>query len=147
MELQPIESSIVSSPMKNDPFDSKDPLWDLLAKAKEPRPSPRFVADVMRLSRQTPQERGWLMQLWTSLSGHLGGPDLRPIMTAAAVLMVGGLGAWMAGGSAVAPSATPEFAYLDSLVDPLASLDHMDTLLAINDASLLTDEELAVFLD
>jgi len=48
-----------------EPLTPNDPLWDLLGKAKPAEPRANFVQNVVREARQTPQEHG----LWAKIKG------------------------------------------------------------------------------
>lgn len=46
-----------------EPLTPNDPLWKVLGQAKRVEVRPNFAQNVVRLARQTPQDRGWLARL------------------------------------------------------------------------------------
>lgn len=62
-----------------EPLTPNDPLWKVLGKTKPVQPRPDFVQNMVRLARQTPQERGlwarvrsWWQERESASAGGLG---------------------------------------------------------------------------
>ena len=152
-----------------DPLTPNDPLWKALGKGREPEVRPNFVQHVLREARQTPQERGWLSRVrawWEESAAPLPAGGL--MATAAAVVVAG----WFilprletpVEGPAVAEapaqeavdatSAAPslkevQVAVIEEVPEveaQLESLDHLDALLAHEDTTSFSDQEIAFLL-
>ena len=154
-----------------DPLNPNDPLWKLLGKRREPEVRSNFTAHVLREARNTPQERGLLARLrawWSELAVPLPAAGLG--LAAAAVVALGFFqSTWMkpdTAASAVAaveppavPSVNPvvaqnraqiraieEVPLTPELESHLESLDQMEALLAAEDTSALSDQQIAFLL-
>ncbi|SKA99272.1 hypothetical protein SAMN02745166_02889 [Prosthecobacter debontii] len=46
-----------------EPLSPNDPLWKVLGQTKRVEVRPNFTQNVVRMARQTPQDRGWLARL------------------------------------------------------------------------------------
>lgn len=149
-----------------EPLTPNDPLWKVLGKARPVEPRPNFTQNVVRMARQTPQERGWLAGLKAWWQDHpAAGVGLS--WTAVAALIALTAVVVHQPESAMSPStvahlSTPVPAASTSAVDPTAvetdfplvpgfeteweNLEQMGDLLAVHDTSLLTDSEINILL-
>ena len=139
-----------------EPFSPQDPLRKLLGQAREAEVRPNFTQNVMRMARQTPQDRGWLSSLraWWEENTLVGGLSIAGgAVEALALAFV-----------ALQPSATsPQVA--DEPVkaaQPAVVLDempilpeseaawenplHTEALFAVEDSSQFTDSEISFLL-
>jgi len=140
-----------------DPLTPNDPLWKLLGKARPVQVRGNFLANVLREARNTPQDKGWVYRLVSLLKGEAL-PWLRPALAVALVALLGLV--WLPQSSktsisivavakteAVAPLADAEMALIANDVDlALEGMNHLDTLIAMEDTSALTDTEIAFLL-
>jgi hypothetical protein len=138
-----------------DPLTPNDPLWKVLGAAKKAEPRPNFVANVVRQARQTPQERGLLARVraWF-LESHSPAGQFAWAGVAAAAVTLGALAllhepaAPVSGSQAVAvsgPAADAGLAEADlppASVAQWADMEQFGSLLAVYDASQLTDREI-----
>ncbi len=144
-----------------DDFTPNDPLWKLLGKAKPVEPRGNFAQNVLRVARQTPQEHGLWARVcgwWSAAEGAVWRqPALLGATAAVALALALGFGAWawvpQSAPAVVAASATSiefnakEMEFIaEEMTAPLASLDHMDELLASQDTSALSDSDIAFLL-
>jgi hypothetical protein len=143
-----------------DNFTPNDPLWKLLGHAKPVEPRGNFLQNVVRAARQTPQER----HLWARVLGWWSDHEtaawrrtawLGATATIALTLAyVGWPSAPPSGQATVAASPATSIEFnakamefvAEDLAAPLASLDHMDELLASEDTSSLSDSDIAFLL-
>jgi hypothetical protein len=134
-----------------EPLTPNDPLWNLLGKARQARPRPNFVQNVVRAARQTPQERGWLSGLKAWWQAHeLAHTGLA--WAAAAVIALAGIWLTLQPRTESAPLAAQsvskeeELTSADFLVPDFErewqNLSQMGDLLVVNDTSVLTDLEI-----
>jgi hypothetical protein len=127
--------------------EPQDPLWKLLGQARPIEPKGNFVPNVMRAIRSTPQERGaWaaIKHWWTAGEPRWATPALT---AAAALFIVIGLQFQSAPDTQmVQETVSAQSPVTDTTVTPLASLDEVDALLAMEDTSTLTDRELSLLL-
>ena len=139
-----------------DPLTPNDPLWKLLGKARPVQVRGNFTANVLREARNTPQEQGWGYRLASLLKGE-SLPWLRPALAVALVALLGVV--WLPPSAdttttatvtvveAVAPLADADMALIANDVDlALEGMNHLDTLVAMEDTSALTDTEIAFLL-
>jgi hypothetical protein len=126
------------------PFDQDEALQQLLGRAREIEPRGNFLPNVMRAIRTEPQERGvWarLKAWWFEEARAWATPSL----AAAAALAL----SWMALQENVQPVSQPAQVSFSSAVEPiqpLEDLDQMTVLLAMEDTSSLTDQEIGMLL-
>jgi hypothetical protein len=144
-----------------EPLSPNDPLWDLLGKAKPVVPRANFVQNVVREARQTPQEHGLLAKLkgWWQDS-FSPSPSLAWAAAAVAVMFAASIGL-LSQNDASAPTvavqptaAIPEEALLTEITFPiipefvseLNQLEQMGGLVAVEDTSQLTRNEIHLLL-
>lgn len=142
-----------------DPLTPNDPLWKLLGEARKVEVRGNFTANVLRAARNTPQDKGWLSGLLAILRGESSATWLRPAMALALVMLIAGA-FWLprqavqpqaALAAAITP-ATPmlsdeDMALIANDVDlALEGMNTMDSLIAMEDTSALTDTEIAFLL-
>ncbi len=139
-----------------EPFSPQDPVRKLLDQARELNVRPNFTQNVVRAARQTPQERGWLagLRAWWSDNTVAGGLTVAAGAVAAVMLAF----AWMPGQpadvQAVAAVLTPveDISFVDEMpLLPTAEAAWQGTmetesLLAVEDTSLLTDSDISYLL-
>ena len=144
-----------------DPLTPNDPLWKLLGEAREVEVRGNFTANVLRAARNTPQEKGWLASLRAMVRGESSVTWLRPGAVALflVVLVAGGV-VWLpkqavqpqavlaSDGTPATPALSDEdMALIANDVDlALEGMNHLDTLVAMEDTSALTDTEIAFLL-
>jgi hypothetical protein len=133
--------------------DQEDALWKLLGKARTVEPKGNFLPNVMRAIRQTPQERGF----WAKLKGWWVDSSTpswaMPATAVAALVMAAGSLQFQ---SPVSPVITPQVTKIttepapailaEEAVSPLTTLDEVDALLAMEDTSSLSDQEISFLL-
>ncbi len=156
--VSPVQTA--NFPPVNDPLQPNDPLWNLLGKARQPEPRGNFSQNVMRAARHTPQTRGWLAAVMDWLRES---PSALPrlAVAAAAVLAIAGIAVMQVRDAAssseqtVAAARTTEPLLTAAVpVPPLVAdvesqwenTQHIDALLAMEDASAFTDSEIAFLL-
>ncbi|MBB5037777.1 hypothetical protein [Prosthecobacter dejongeii] len=140
-----------------EPLTPNDPLWKVLGQAKPVEPRPNFTQNVVRLARQTPQERGWLAQMqawWQEKEGASIG--LTWAAVAAVVLLTTTLVyqptasspqvAQTAAPTAEATAVENDFPLVPEFETEWKNLEQVGDLLAVHDTSLLTDSEINVLL-
>lgn len=141
-----------------EPFSHQDPIRKLLDQSREVNVRPNFTQNVVRAARQTPQERGWLAGLrsWWSENPAKGGLALASGAAAAVMLAF----AWMPDQPAAGPTLVmvPDPVQVDniSFVDEMPLLPtaeaawqgsmETESLLAVEDTSLLTDSDISYLL-
>ena len=159
-----------------EPLTPNDPLWKVLGQTKPVQPRPDFVQNMVRLARQTPQERGlwarvrnWWQERESASAGGLG----LAWAGAAAVLLAAGAVLFMPGHEAVPQqmAATSPVTGQEAVMPPVAvasvateaaqdadfplmpefetewkNLEQVGDLLAVHDTSLLTDSEINLLL-
>lgn len=150
-----------------NPLEPNDPLWNLLGKTRDVEVRGNFVQNVVRAARQERQEHGFWPRLKAWFSEGSQSVWLRPVAVAAAVTMAG-LVAWKGAFSphseALSPSvvtapavpaleseAASDEAAMIQLAEAmptmsLETVNEMNALLALEDASAMTDNELAFLL-
>ena len=145
-----------------DPLTPNDPLWKLLGEARKVEVRGNFTANVLRAARNTPQDKGWLASLRAVVRGESSVPWLRPAAVALCLVMfVAGGVIWLPQQAApseatIATKATStttsalsdeDMALIANDVDlALEGINHLDTLVAMEDTSALTDTEIAFLL-
>ncbi len=148
-----------------DPLTPDDPLWKVLGQARPVEPRPNFTQNMVRLARQTPQERGWLAHLkgwWMehdSARAGLTWAAAAAVVITAATLVYQPVEISQPQVALNAPvpvatvpttaEATP--ADLDFPLDPTfesewKNLEQVGDLVAVHDTSLLTDSEINILL-
>lgn len=143
-----------------DPLTPNDPLWKLLGEARKVEVRGNFTANVLRAARNTPQDKGCLASLLAMVRGQSSVSWLRPAMALALVALITGV-VWLPqqppqpraslSVTASAPE-TPalsdeDMALIANDVDiALEGMNHLDTLVAMEDTSALTDTEIAFLL-
>lgn len=140
-----------------EPLTPNDPLWKVLGQAKQVEPRPNFTQNVVRLARQTPQERGWLARVqswWKEKEGVRTG--LTWAAAAAVVLLTATVVyqpassspqvAQTAAPSAEVASAENDFPLVPEFETEWKNLEQVGDLLAVHDTSLLTDSEINLLL-
>jgi hypothetical protein len=139
-----------------EPLNPNDPLWNLLGQSKPVEVRPNFVQNVVRAARQTPQERGWL----AALSSWWSSRELAPVSlawAAAVVIALASLSTLLMPRTE-APAPANQSAVLDEMslmeADFLVpeferewkTLETVGDLLAVQDTSQLTDQEIHLLL-
>ena len=137
-----------------EPLTPNDPLWNLLGKTKPAMPRPNFVQNVVRAARQTPQESGWLATLkaWWQES-----PAAPLAWAAAAVIALAGLSLTFVQRDAAPQVATQPAVSTEAVLSEAdflvpefetewKSLETMGDLLAVQDTTQLTDNEIHMLL-
>ena len=141
-----------------EPFSPQDPIRKLLDQSREVGVRPNFTQNVVRTARQTPQERGWLagLRAWWGENPAKVGLALASGAAVAVMLTF----AWIpvqpvAGPSAVAvttPAQVEDLSFADEMpLLPTAEAAWQGTmetesLLAVEDTSLLTDSDISYLL-
>lgn len=143
-----------------EPLSPNDPLWKLLGKARPVEPRSNFLPNVLREVRNTPQQTSWWSRVSEDFSAWLAGLQ-RPALMAMAAFVIAALlvtlldrpvpetslDVSVANMTALQPLADEEMALIaDDLSLPTAGLDHMEALVAMEDTSSLTDNEIAFLL-
>lgn len=143
-----------------EPLSPNDPLWKLLGKARPVEPRSNFLPNVLREARNTPQQTSWGSRVNENFSAWLASLQ-RPALMGLAAFVIAVLlvtlfdrpvsetspEAPVAKASAIQPLADEEMALIaDDLILPTAGLDHMEALVAMEDTSSLTDNEIAFLL-
>lgn len=143
-----------------EPLSPNDPLWKLLGKARPVEPRSNFLPNVLREVRNTPQQTSWWSRVSEDFSAWLAGLQRPALMAMAAFVIVALLVTLLdrpvpetspdvsvANMTALQPLADEEMALIaDDLSLPTAGLDHMEALVAMEDTSSLTDNEIAFLL-
>ncbi|WP_009965074.1 hypothetical protein [Verrucomicrobium spinosum] len=158
-----------------EPLSPNDPVFKLLGKTKQVEPRPNFTQNVLRAVRQTPQRETWWerCQSWlahgfgarstwagsglavtTALAIWLGvrAPEVEtPPTSAAAVATATPFTKETTSTGALAAASLEEETFTaveesTSVASQLASMDQMSLLLAQQDTSALTDNEIALLL-
>jgi hypothetical protein len=130
-----------------NPLEPNDPLWNLLGKAREVEVRGNFVPNVLRAVRQEKQSGSrwseWLSAVW-----------FKPLLAATAALAISAIVFWPSADEqapVVIAQSTVEDAELIQLAQampllPIETVNEMNALLALDDASAMTDTELAFLL-
>lgn len=156
-----------------EPLSPNDPVFKLLGKTKSVEPRPNFTQNVLRAVRQTPQRETWWERCQSWLANGLGA---RSTWAGSGLAVTAALAIWLGvrapevetphtSQAAVAThstkSTTPDWAVTaptveeenftaveesTSVASQLASMDQMSLLLAQQDTSALTDNEIALLL-
>lgn len=143
-----------------EPLSPNDPLWKLLGKARPVESRSNFLPNVLREVRNTPQQTSWWSRVSENFSAWLAGLQRPALMAMAAFVIVALLVTLLdrpvpetspdvsvANMTALQPLADEEMALIaDDLSLPTAGLDHMEALVAMEDTSSLTDNEIAFLL-
>lgn len=141
-----------------DPLTPNDPLWKVLGQAKSVEPRPNFTQNVVRLARQTPQERG----LWARIKGWWLESDSARIgltwTTVAAVVAISALAVYQPNAESISMknlASTPavesvsheaDYPMIPEFETEWQNLEQVGDLLAVHDTSLLTDSEINLLL-
>ena len=143
-----------------EPLTPNDPLWKVLGQTKKVEVRPNFTQNMVRLARQTPQDRGWLAQIkgwWQEQPVARIGLGLA---TAAAIALTTATLIFQPESTApvqvaVSPplpttelTVTPEvdFPLIPEFSTEWQNLEQVGDLLAVHDTSLLTDSEINLLL-
>lgn len=144
-----------------EPFSPNDPLWKLLGKARPVEPRSNFLPNVLREARNTPQQNSWWSRVNENVSVWLASLQRPALMGMAAFVIVALVVTLLerpvaetsdtvtpvAKATVMQPLADEEMALIaDDLSLPTAGLDHMEALVAMEDTSSLTDNEIAFLL-
>lgn len=143
-----------------EPLSPNDPLWKLLGKARPVEPRSNFLPNVLREARNTPQQTSWWARVGEDLSAWLASLQRPALMSMAAFVIVALVVTLLDRPASDTPStaSVAEAAVLQPLADeemaliaddfslPTAGLDHMEALVAMEDTSSLTDNEIAFLL-
>lgn len=141
-----------------EPLPPNDPLWKVLGQAKSVKPRPNFTQNMVRLARQTPQERG----LWARVKGWWQENDAARLgLTLTSVAAAVAISALVVFQPSAESDAVPTLASVPAVepVSPEAdypmipefetewqNLEQVGDLLAVHDTSLLTDSEINLLL-
>lgn len=148
-----------------DPLTPNDPLWKVLGQTKPVEPRPNFTQNMVRLARQTPQERGWMARL----KGWWQERETAGLVWAATAAVVLGAAFWVYPSAETSPSvvavATPvpaeagatapatdlaeadmDFPLIPEFETEWKNLEQVGDLLAVHDTALLTDSEINILL-
>jgi hypothetical protein len=138
-----------------DPLTPNDPLWKVLGAAKRAEPRPNFVANVVRQARHTAQERGllarvraWFLESHSPAGQFAWAGVAAAVVTLAALLVLHEPAAPPLVVEALPVTAPASEAQLTEADLPPASvaqwadMEQFGSLLAVYDASLLTDREI-----
>ncbi|WP_038158966.1 hypothetical protein [Verrucomicrobium sp. BvORR106] len=156
-----------------EPLSPNDPVFKLLGKTKSVEPRPNFTQNVLRAVRQTPQRETWWERCQSWLANGFGA---RSTWAGSGLAVTAALAIWLGvrapevetphnSPAAVATHSTkassPDWATSSptleeenftaveeptSVASQLASMDQMSLLLAQQDTSALTDNEIALLL-
>lgn len=152
-----------------EPLTPNDPLWKVLGQARPVEPRPNFTQNMVRLARQTPQERGWLARLkgwWQerdSAPAGLAWATVAALVLGAATFVYlpeeGGTTpqvviaapvpeTWAVAMEAPVEVAAAEmdFPLIPEFETEWKNLEQVGDLLAVHDTSLLTDTEIHILL-
>lgn len=147
-----------------EPLTPNDPLWNVLGQARRVEVRPNFTQNVVRLARQTPQDRGWLARVkgwFQERDGARTGLTWAAVAAAIAITAATFIGAPDRGTApavvitAPVPAQTNDAALAEVETDfPLVpefetewkNLEQVGDLLAVHDTSLLTDSEINLLL-
>ncbi|MBL9147022.1 MAG: hypothetical protein JNM99_25285 [Verrucomicrobiaceae bacterium] len=144
-----------------EPLPPNDPLWKLLGKARPVEPRSNFLPNVLREARNTPQQTSWWSSVREDFSAWLTSLQRPALMSVAAFVIVAlvvtllerpvaetsDAATPVAKTAAIQPLADEEMALIaDDFSLPTAGLDHMEALVAMEDTSSLTDNEIAFLL-
>ena len=141
-----------------EPFSPQDPIRKLLDQSREVSARPNFTQNVVRAARQTPQERGWLagLRAWWSENPAKGGLALASGAAVAVMLAFAWMPSQPVDGPSVAASPAPVQVEDLSFVDEMPLLPtaeaawqgsmETESLLAVEDTSLLTDSDISYLL-
>jgi hypothetical protein len=143
-----------------EPLTPNDPLWKVLGQTKKVEVRPNFTQNMVRLARQTPQDRGWLAQIkgwWQEqpvarIGLGLAAAAALALTTARIVLQPEST--IPAQVTVTAPVPTNELTVTTEVDFPLIpefstewqNLEQVGDLLAVHDTSLLTDSEINLLL-
>lgn len=143
-----------------EPLTPNDPLWKVLGQTKKVEVRPNFAQNMVRLARQTPQDRGWLAQIkgwWQEqpvarIGLGLAAAAALALTTASIVLQPEST--IPAQVTVTAPVPTNELTVTTEVDFPLIpefstewqNLEQVGDLLAVHDTSLLTDSEINLLL-
>lgn len=143
-----------------EPLPPNDPVWKLLGKARPVEPRSNFLPNVLREARNTPQQTSWWSSVREDFSAWLTSLQRPALMGMAAFVIVAlvvtlldrpasdaSSTAPVAEVTVIQPLADEEMALIaDDFSLPTAGLDHMEALVAMEDTSSLTDNEIAFLL-
>jgi len=134
-----------------EPFSPQDPISKLLAQARRIEARSNFTQNVVRVARQTPQDRGWLTALrtwWEDVS--LAAPAAKwafatvSIVAFALALVV--FQTQPAAEPQLVQQSVPELPLLPAAETPWEATYDTQALLAVDDTSQLTDSEISFLL-
>ncbi|TDU68178.1 hypothetical protein EI77_03295 [Prosthecobacter fusiformis] len=144
-----------------EPLTPNDPLWKVLGQAKPVQARPNFTQNVVRLARQTPQDRGWLARFkswWqeqdSARAGLTWAAAAALVITAATFIYQPEGASSQSQVALVTPipvvetTAVPEtdFPLIPEFETEWKNLEQVGDLLAVHDSSLLTDSEINMLL-
>lgn len=135
-----------------EPLSPQDPIRQLLQQARDVQVRPNFTSNLVRLARQTPQDRGWLpaLRAWWEENTLLGGLSMAGGAVAALALAFVFRPADLP--STLAVAAPPAAVVIEEPAWPAEteaaweSSLHTEALLAVEDSSQLTDSEISFLL-
>jgi len=149
-----------------EPLTPNDPLWKVLGQAKRVEVRPNFTQNVVRLARQTPQDRGWLARFkgwflehdsartgltWAAVAAaiaitaatFIGQPDSGSAPT---VVITAPVPATAPANDAALAEVETDFPLVPEFETEWKNLEQVGDLLAVHDTSLLTDSEINLLL-
>ena len=149
-----------------EPLNPNDPLWKVLGQARPVKPRPNFTQNMVRLARQTPQERGWpaRVKAWwqerETASAGLAWAAVAALALGAASLVYQPEEAStpqqvaLTSPAPVEPVKTPvevattevDFPLIPEFETEWKNLEQVGDLLAVHDTALLTDSEINILL-
>lgn len=145
-----------------EPLDPQDPLWKLLGKTQQPKVRPQFLANVVREARNTAQDRSTWARLkgwWADFGGAQPVGRVAFAAAALAVVVAASVSVFSPTQVSVDPVANvapafdagteqkvKEVPLVPEVETQLESLDYLDALLAVEDTSGFTDNEIAYLL-
>jgi hypothetical protein len=131
-----------------EPFSPQDPIRKLLDQAREVEVRPNFTQNVVRLARQTPQDRGWLagLRAWWQENTMLGGLSVAGTAVAALMMAFVILQPEPAAVIVEVPVIMDELPLLPETEAAWESPLQTEALLAVEDSSQFTDSEISFLL-
>ena len=133
-----------------EPLSPQDPIHQLLGKARKVEVRPNFTTNVVRLARQTPQERGWLAALhaWWQEAPSMGRLAVAGGAMAAIALTFVMMQPTTEPVNVVetVPMVSPELPLAPEVEAPWEMAVETEALLAVEDTSQFTDSEIGFLL-
>ncbi len=141
-----------------EPLSPNDPLWKVLGQAKSAKPRPNFTQNMVRLARQTPQERGlwarvksWWLENDKARIGLTWTSVVAAIAISALIVNQPNTGSGSLSPLASAPVAESvsheaDYPMIPEFETEWQNLEQVGDLLAVHDTSLLTDSEINLLL-